>query len=662
MRFTYQTGAQPLAGYTIQRGIHRGGFGEVYFAHSDGGKEVALKLLHHQDQDVEIRGVTQCLNLKHPNLVNLFDLKTDVQGDHWVVMEYVAGSSLEDVLSSFPNGLPLDEVRDWLCGLVAGVSHLHDRGIVHRDLKPGNVYRENGVVKVGDVGLSKRLDSDRRGQHTQSVGTVYYMAPEVARGQYGPEVDVYSLGVMLYELITGKLPFTGETTAEILMKHLTAQPDLMPIPSSLRSTISRALEKDPRKRTATAKELERDFLWATEGSAEPLVIPETSFLPQIPTGTHKQSRVGNAPWNGVPVGRRLQKLVSSDPQADFGSTASKSDNSNIVTAVIMLLFGLSGIGGLFGVVIAAYAFVVLINYSGKLMSLVRNSSAWRSFGTMKSLPPTLPAYQDPFSIPSPTRWEDQINGERRTPASAPQSKPTSVPTATRRTKSSIKASIPVLPFRQRLPELANSLGTASIITSILSVTIYLAAALAISLGLFRSVPLFPTPIHAAFFAATSVVGAWLLLTIHAGTLGTYWTNRQRWIVRMAAGAVIGSFAYGLGKFLMVEIPLISFVGDPPFTSLGEHPLAGQNGDPTWLGYAWFFAGWLWMRRWSRDLDQHRQQRFRIGNVIGAVGAAFFMSLLFQFPQAYGLVWAGTISTAVQLASNWTPRSPTSEGK
>ena len=486
------------------------------------------------------------------------------------------------------------------------------------------------------------------------------MAPEVARGQYGPEVDVYSLGVMLYELITGRLPFTGETTAEILMKHLTAQPDLMPIPSSLRSTIARALEKDPRKRTPTAKELERDFLWATQGPAEPLVIPETSFLPQIPTGTHKQSKVGNAPWKGVPAGRPLQKLFSSDPQADFGSTASKSDKSNIVTAVIMLLFGVSGIGGLFGVVIAAYAFVVLINYSNKLWLLI--SSPWRSFGTINSLPRSLPAFQDPFSAPASPRWEDQINVERRTSATAPQSKPTSVPTATRRTKSSIKASIPVLPFRRRLPELANSLGTASIIASILSITIYLAAAIAISLGLFRSVPLFPTPIHAAFFAATSVVGAWLLLTIHAGTLGTYWTNRQRWIVRMAAGAVIGSFAYGLGKFLMVEIPLISFVGDPPFTSLGEHPLAGQNGDPTWLGYGWFFAGWLWMRRWSRDLDPHRQQRFRIGNVIGAVAAAFFMSMLFQFPQAYGMVWAGTISTAVQLASNWTPRPPMIEGK
>ena len=654
MRFTYQTGAQPLAGYTIQRGIHRGGFGEVYFAHSDGGKEVALKLLHHQDQDVEIRGVTQCLNLKHPNLVNLFDLKTDLHGDHWVVMEYVAGSSLEDVLASFPNGLPLDEVRDWLSGLVAGVSHLHDRGIVHRDLKPANVYRENGIVKVGDVGLSKRLDSDRRGQHTQSVGTVYYMAPEVARGQYGPEVDVYSLGVMLYELITGKLPFNGETTAEILMKHLTVQPDLMPIPSSLRPTIARALEKDPRKRTPTAKELERDFLRATEGPAKPLVIPEESFLPHVASSSNRQSKSAADPCKGIPVDRPLPKLVSSNPQSDFGSTGSKSDKSNIVTAILMLLFGISGIGGLFGVVIAAYAFVVLINYSSKLMSLVKNSSPWRPFGTMKSLPRSLPAYQDPFSIPTPVRWEEHVNGQRTT-SSNNQSKPIPAPTATRRNTDTKKPEVVVLPLRQRLPELANSLAMASLIASLLSLGIYGAAGFSISLGLFRPVPIMPSLEHAALFASTSVIGTWLLLIGHAGTLGKDWTRRQRWIVRLATGALIGSFAYVMDDFLMVNIAPASYTVRSVFSSLGTHPLVVQGSDPTWIGYAWFFAGWLAMRPWSCEMDPMRRERFKTWNVIAAVATAYMMSWMFKFPQAYAMLWAGTISTTVQLASNWTPR-------
>src|ERR1700724_2957766 len=94
LRFTYANGARPLAGYTIKRGIGRGGFGEVYFAVSDGGKEVALKLIRH-NLDIELRGVSHCLNLKHPNLIALYDVKQDEQDNSWVVMEYATGESWE---------------------------------------------------------------------------------------------------------------------------------------------------------------------------------------------------------------------------------------------------------------------------------------------------------------------------------------------------------------------------------------------------------------------------------------------------------------------------------------------------------------------------------------------------------------------------------------
>src|SRR5438067_521151 len=94
MKFTYSSGARPLDGYTIKRGIGHGGFGEVYFAVSDGGKEVALKLLRGGNSDAELRGIGQCLNLKHPNLVSIYDLRTDAEGQRWVVMEYVAGETL----------------------------------------------------------------------------------------------------------------------------------------------------------------------------------------------------------------------------------------------------------------------------------------------------------------------------------------------------------------------------------------------------------------------------------------------------------------------------------------------------------------------------------------------------------------------------------------
>src|SRR2546423_4290056 len=113
MRFTYACGQRPLAGYTIKRGISRGGFGEVYFGLSDGGKEVALKCLF-RNQDIEVRGVRQCLNLKHPHLVHLYDLRKDDEAHDWLVMEFVRGETLHAVLQRHAKGLEHDLVVQWL--------------------------------------------------------------------------------------------------------------------------------------------------------------------------------------------------------------------------------------------------------------------------------------------------------------------------------------------------------------------------------------------------------------------------------------------------------------------------------------------------------------------------------------------------------------------
>ncbi|MBW3541743.1 MAG: serine/threonine protein kinase, partial [Planctomycetes bacterium] len=282
MKFTYPPEARPLDGYTIKRGIERGGFGEVYYALSDAGKEVALKLLQ-QNMDVELRGVSQCLNLKHPNLVTIFDIRRDADGDHWIVMEYVTGRNLERIIHERPQGLPSQEVIEWLEGIAAGLAFLHDHGIVHRDLKPANIYREDNHVKIGDVGLSKFISESRRNAQTQSVGTVYYMAPEVAHGRYGHEVDIYALGVMLYEMLTGRVPFDGESTAEILMKHLSETPDLARLPAELRPVIGRALEKDPLRRTPSVQRLLDEFRAAVAGkplvSAKPVDKRREQWVP-----------------------------------------------------------------------------------------------------------------------------------------------------------------------------------------------------------------------------------------------------------------------------------------------------------------------------------------------------------------------------------------------
>ena len=263
-RYTFASGARPLAGYTIKRAIGRGGFSEVYYAVTDAGKDVALKHIL-RNVDVERRGVIQCMNLKSPHLVTIHDLRTNDEGDTFVIMEYLAGPSLATLLEQHPNGLPLREVRIWVEGLVAGVSYLHDHGIVHRDLKPANLFMEEGVVKIGDYGLSKAMAGTQVPGHSQSVGTCHYMAPEIGSGKYNKPIDIYAMGVIIYELLTGRVPFAGESVQEVLMKHLTARPDLTSLPDPYRSLVGKAMAKDPALRPARAV----DLLPAVETPAPP---------------------------------------------------------------------------------------------------------------------------------------------------------------------------------------------------------------------------------------------------------------------------------------------------------------------------------------------------------------------------------------------------------
>ena len=246
-RYTFGSGARPLEGYTIKRAVGRGGFGEVYYATSDSGKEVALKLIT-RNLEIERRGVAQCMNLKCPNLLAIHDIKANDAGDTFVIMEYVAGPSLCSVLAEYPNGMPLDEVRAWLKGLVEGVAYLHDHGIVHRDLKPANLFMEEGVVKIGDYGLSKMISSQAASHHSESIGTCHYMAPEISTGKYNKPIDIYAIGVILFEMITGRVPFEGESVGEILIKHLTTRPDLSKLPDPFKRIIGQALAKDPAQR------------------------------------------------------------------------------------------------------------------------------------------------------------------------------------------------------------------------------------------------------------------------------------------------------------------------------------------------------------------------------------------------------------------------------
>jgi hypothetical protein len=255
MTFTFKHGDRPLEGYTVQRGVGRGGFGEVYYALSDSGKEVGLKYLRDNPQ-VELRGVSHCMNLKSPHLVTIYDIKQNAAGEHFIIMEYVSGPSLRDLLiAEGEKGLGVQKAAYFLREIGKGLGYLHDRGIVHRDLKPGNIFYEDGYVKIGDYGLSKFISVSQHSVQTASVGTVHYMAPEVGSGNYGRGVDIYALGVMLYEMLLGRVPYDGSSMGEVLMKHLMAQPEVDTLPAPFGEVITKALAKDPKDRYQTVDEM-----------------------------------------------------------------------------------------------------------------------------------------------------------------------------------------------------------------------------------------------------------------------------------------------------------------------------------------------------------------------------------------------------------------------
>ncbi len=272
MKFKYHNGDKPLPGYTIRRAIGRGGFGEVYYAVSDAGKEVALKAIN-QHQDIELRGVRHCMNLKCPNLVAVYDVREGDGANVFVLMEYVAGESLSRLLKERGGPLAADVTLGLVKQVAAALDYLHGHGIVHRDLKPSNVFIEDGVAKIGDYGLAKFIAvSDH--EHTMNVGSVHYMAPEVGSGSYGRSIDVYALGAMLYEMAAGHVPFDGSSAAEILMKHLTEEPDLAGVPEPMRPVVAKALAKDPDKRYETAGQLVAALEAALAGRPpEPAVAP-----------------------------------------------------------------------------------------------------------------------------------------------------------------------------------------------------------------------------------------------------------------------------------------------------------------------------------------------------------------------------------------------------
>ena len=269
--------------YRLERKLGGGGMADVWLAEDQElGRKVAIKMLHdryaNDTQFVERfrREATHAAGLSHPNVVSIFD-RGEAGGSYFIVMEYVEGRTLKElIVTRGPCHVPV--AISYVRQVLAALRYAHRNGIVHRDIKPHNVLVDHeGRVKVADFGIA-RAGSSQMPEAGSIIGTAQYLSPEQARGAPVDESsDLYSTGILLFELLTGKVPFTGETPVEIAMKHLSQVP---PAPSSVRSEVPhdldlvvlRALAKEPADRYRSAKEMDRDLELVGRGDA---VGPET---------------------------------------------------------------------------------------------------------------------------------------------------------------------------------------------------------------------------------------------------------------------------------------------------------------------------------------------------------------------------------------------------
>ena len=256
--------------YRIQRKLGAGGMADVYLAEDQElGRRVAIKILNsrhgNDDQFIERfrREAKNAAALNHPNIVSIYD-RGEAEDTYYIAMEFLDGRTLKELIIG-RGAAPINVAVEYARQILSALRFAHRHGIVHRDIKPHNVLVDGeGRVKVTDFGIA-RAGTSQMTETGSIVGTAQYLSPEQARGgEVDPRSDLYSLGIVLYELLTGETPFNGETPVEIAMKHLSTAPQppskLRPdIPPELDMVVLRALAKNPDDRYQSADEMEGDL-------------------------------------------------------------------------------------------------------------------------------------------------------------------------------------------------------------------------------------------------------------------------------------------------------------------------------------------------------------------------------------------------------------------
>lgn len=350
--------------YLILRSIGEGGMANVYLAHDTIlDRDVAVKVLRgdmSNDEKFVRRFQREALaasSLTHPNIVEMYDVGED-KGNYFIVMEYVEGKTLKQLIKK-RGTLTLSEAIDIMLQITDGISSAHDAYIIHRDIKPQNIMiKDDGQVKITDFGIAMALNSTQLTQTNSVMGSVHYLPPEQALGK-GATIrsDIYSMGIMFYEILTGKLPFKGENAVEIAMKQIkedlpSVKDQNSAVPQSVENIIIKATAKNPKNRYHDAKEMHEDLLTCLD--EERLNEPRIEF--QYP---EHEDDVKKEEIKAVPKVER--KGVNKDYKEETKELSVTQENNEIVSTKIeeedLLIDDKEGMG--FGTKVAIILGVVL---------------------------------------------------------------------------------------------------------------------------------------------------------------------------------------------------------------------------------------------------------------------------------------------------------------
>ena len=340
--------------YEIIRSIGEGGMANVYLGYDTIlDRNVAIKILRgdlSNDEKFVRRFQREALSassLAHPNIVEMYDVGED-NGLYYIIMEYIEGKTLKQLLKK-RGTLTLSEAIDIMLQLTDGMAHAHDSYIIHRDLKPQNIMiKDDGQIKITDFGIAMALNSTQLTQTNSVMGSVHYLPPEQASGK-GCTIksDIYSMGIIFYELLSGSLPFKGDNAVEIALKHMrdplpSLREENPAIPQSIENIIRKATAKNPKNRYADARSMHEDLLTALDDDRMDEPVYQYKYPEHETENTKRIKKLENM---------EDKKNASDEEEEKEDEVAKKIEDkeekiekkSNIVIIILTVIFALMAI-------------------------------------------------------------------------------------------------------------------------------------------------------------------------------------------------------------------------------------------------------------------------------------------------------------------------------